>query len=209
MSKTEARLKVLEASLNQKAEALDEQIQRLASLQATVGALPADLNPADAATLADWRENQTEAVSVMEALIAPYHTALGQIREQVNGLVRQMGEFFSKSKADEVFGQLYSRVPKAKLDSLEHEPVFLDFLSRKPNRKRALYVDMMQNTSRYTPDDVLDMLGEFCLATGFDLGLKQPGAGPAQRPAMDSAPRLRSGAALPETPAPPPPVRHP
>ena len=201
MSKTEARLKILEANLNQKADSIDAQLQQLAALQATVGTLPADLDPADASTLAQWREDQPELIQVMHALIAPYHQAIGQMREQVTGLTRQLGEFLSKTKSNEVLGQLYGKVPKEKLEALQGEPKFIDWLSRKPERKRAIYLDYMVNTSRYTPDDVLDMLDEFSLATGYDLGMKTAPAKP-ERPAPPSAPRLRSGSALPEPEAP-------
>jgi len=198
MSKTEARLKLMESSLNQRIAELDEDIKRLASLHATVGPVPSDLNPADAATLANWREEQPEAIAVMEAIVAPIYTVVAQLREQTNGVVQKMGEYFAAQRMAKVNEGIYSKIPEHKIKKITESPEFIDWLSHKPASKKNLYVNILTKTSNYTPEEALEIFQEYSKDMGIDVGLN--GAAPKPRPTMDRAPALRSGGALPENP---------
>jgi len=195
MSKTEARLKLMEASVNQKMADLDEHINRLASLQATVGPMPTDLNPADAETLANWREEQPEAIAVMEAVVSPLYALFSQMREQVNGMIQKQGEDFAKQRQAQVNEGIFSKIPQAKVKEITESPEFVDWLSRKPDKKKNLYVDILTQTSKYTPEEALEVFQEYAMATGASIGQNEA----RERPKMDRAPNLRSGGALPET----------
>lgn len=200
MSKTKLDLEKTMAAVNRRFEDLDAQIQKYAALQATVGATPPDLNPADAAVLSDWRENQPEAVSVMEAIAAPLYQAISQLREQLNAVVNRQGEFFSKLKEEEVFGKIYSKIPENKVKQISESPEFIQWLSDLPPAIRRTYINILNETSAYTSEDALAIFKSFSRDTGVDVGLESGGNNQPhhQPPPMDRAPSLRSGGALPE-----------
>ena len=202
MGKAQAKLEATLAQVNKKFGDLDEQIQRLSTLQVTSGGIPTGLNPADAATVTQYREDYPEAVGVMEALTAPLYQIIGDLREQVKAVVQNQGQFFSKMKEEEVFSGIYQKIPKEKVASLTTDPVFLDWLANKPPVKGKYYVDVLNNTSRYTSEEALDVFKDFSRDTGVDLGLNGKPARAAHP--MDTAPRVRTGSALPPPPSPQP-----
>jgi len=183
------------AAVNKRISDLDEQIQKLATLQTTAGPVPDDLNPADPSVVAQYREDYPEAVGVMEALVAPVYQIIGALREQLNGVVQRQGEYFSRLKQDEVFGGIYEKIPKERVKQITESPTFLDWIGTKPPRKANLYVDVLNNTSNYTPEEALEIFKEFSLETGTDIGLN--GKPRRQSPPTDTAPRARTGSALP------------
>ena len=197
MGKAQAKLDATLAQVNKRFGDLDEQIQRLSAIQVTSGGIPSDLNPADPATVQQYREDYPEAVGVMEALTAPLYQIISDLREQVKAVVNQQGQYFSKLKEEEVFGSIYSKISKEKVAATTSDPVFLDWLASRPPMKQKLYVDVLNNTSRYTADEALDVFKEFEKDTGINLGMN--GKTPRQAPAMDTAPRVRTGSALPPT----------
>jgi hypothetical protein len=197
LGKMEARLKAENLALDQKLADIDQKLQQMAALQATVGVLPDDLDPASAEVLADWKENQTEAVQVMQAIVAPLYKMVSSLREQTQGITQRLGEYFAKTRREEVEKGIYAVVPKAKVDALMQDPTFLDWMGARPPVKRRMYVDVLQNTSNYTPEDALEILREFSRDANVDLGLNG-GTAPAAPRRMPTSPSLRSGGALPE-----------
>ena len=201
MSKTQLKLDKTVSEITKRQAELDEQLRKLTALQETSGFYPADLNPADAETVANYRQEYGEAVSVMEAIVAPVYKYLSQMREQINGVVKQQGEYFGKLKEEEVLGAVYSKIPKAKVQQISESPEFIQWLSNKPNSKRTLYVDVLNNTTKYSSEDALDIFAEYSKDTGIDLGMVGSKPKP-QPPVMDRAPVLKSGSALPPAVAP-------
>lgn len=199
MSKTQLKLEKTLNEVNKRFGDLDDQIQKLAALQNSVGHVPVDLNPADEAVVSQYREDYPEAVSVMEAIVAPVYNMLSQVKDQVNGVIQRQGEFFSRMKEDEVFGSIYSKIPKEQVQAITDSPEFISWLSDKPKSKRDLYVDVLNNTSKYAAEDALDIFQEYAKDTGADIGVN--GSRPKTKretPPMDAYPALRSGSALPE-----------
>ena len=194
MSKTQLKLDKTVAEITRRQSELDEQLRKLTALQSTTGFYPESLNPADAATVAQYREDYGEAVGVMEAIVAPVYNVLSQLREQINGVVRQQGEYFGKLKEDEVLGAVYSQIPKDRVQQISESPEFVQWLASKPNSKRTLYVDVLNNTTRYSSEDALDIFAEYAKDTGINIMGSKP---KPQAPAMDRAPVLKSGSALP------------
>ena len=191
----------LDDQVNKRFGDLDDQINKLAALQATMGSVPSDLNPADAETVSQYRRDYPEAVGVMESIVAPFCTQLSQVREQLNAVVRQQGEFFTKVKEEEVFGGVYSQIPKERVQQITDSPAFIEWLSDQSSAIRKLYVGILNETSRYSSEDALGVFKHFSKDTGTDVGLNgsHPHAHHAP-PQMDRAPALRSGSALPPVP---------
>ena len=198
MSKTQLKLDKTVSEINRRQAELDEKLQKLSALQATTGIFPTDLNPADAETVKQYREEYGEAVSVMEAIVAPAFNAIAQVREQLNGIVQQWGEQTSRQKEEAVLGAVYSKIPKERVAQITESDEFIGWLSDKPQSKRNLYVDILNNTSRYSSEEALDIFSEFSKDSGIELGLggKHHPAAKHQAP-MDKAPTLRTGNSLP------------
>jgi len=195
LSKTQLKLDKTVAEITRRQSELDEQLRKLTALQSTTGFYPENLNPADAATVAQYREEYGEAVGVMEAIVAPVYQVLSQLREQINGVVKQQGEYFGKLKEDEVLGAVYSKIPKERVQQISESNDFIAWLSSKPNSKRTLYVDVLNNTTKYSSEDALDIFAEYAKDTGTDI---MNGSKPKpQIPAMDSAPMLKKGSDFP------------
>ena len=197
-SKTETRLRKIEDGINAKLADLDSKIEQLAVLQAASGAPMPELNPADEATVTAYREEFPEAVGVMEALVAPVYTLISQLRDQVNGVGRQVGEYLSKAKQEEVFGAIYKVVPKAKVEEVVASQEFGEWLQTLPPAVRRTNIDIVTKTSSYTPEDALDVLSRFSKDTGIDIGLNGAARrNPPPPPPMDTGPDLRSGSSMP------------
>ena len=202
MSKAQAKLDETLKLVNKRFGDLDDQIRKLEVIQATVGTLPPELNPADSETVNQFRADYPTETAVFEAMVAPVYNLISQIREQVQGIVQSQGAFFSKLKEDEVFTGVYAKIPEARVKQITDSPEFIEWLSEKPPAKRNLYVSIINETSRYSAEEALDVFSEFSKDTGTDIGLNGKTHHPTPAPEMDSSPRLRSGNALPETPAP-------
>lgn len=206
MSKAQAKLDKTLNEVNRRFGDLDDQIQKLAALQTTVGSIPPDLNPADAATVAQYREDYPEAIGVMESLVAPIYNMLSQVREQINAVVKQQSEFFVRLKEEEVFGGVYSKIPKERVAQITESPEFIEWLSGQTPSVRKLYIGILNETSRYSAEEALGVFNHFSKDTGIDIGLNgsrlQPKPQRAPTPPMDSYPTLRTGSALPAAPTP-------
>jgi hypothetical protein len=204
----EAALNKLSDDITRKQSALEDQINKLAALQATSGGIyPEHLDPADAETVANFRKEYPEAVSVMEAVVAPVYDALSKLSERVNGLLQQWGEQVSKQRETEILEGVYQKIPKERVDQIVKSDDFGEWLAGKPERKRLLYIDILNNTTKggYTSADALDVFDEFSKDTGVKL-ITNGKAPRRETPPMDETPRLRTGSALP-TAAPPAPAR--
>jgi len=201
MSKAQIKLDQTLEAVNKRMVDLDDQIRKLEVIQVTAGTVPPELNPADSETVEQFRSDYPVETSVFEAMVAPVYAIIGQIREKLNAVVQQQGEYFSKVKESEVFAGVYAKIPESKVKQITDSPEFIEWLSSKPASKRNLYVNILNETSRYSPEEAIEVFSDFARDTGTDLGLNGKPHTPTP-PAMDSAPRLRSGGALPEVPAP-------
>lgn len=205
MMKTKTSLDRTKLEVESKIAEFQDLIQQAEVLKATGSAFaPPDLNPADEATIQTYREDFPEAVSVMEALVAPVYAALGQIREQTNATAQRVGEHFAKQRSEAVQAEIYKVVPAAKLEQIKSSPEFLDWITALPKKKQNyIFAAMDGPASTLDPNDVIEVLNDFSRATGTSIGLNAQAA-PApkreQRPAMDTVPNLRTGSALPDVP---------
>ena len=205
MMKTKTSLDRTKLEVESKIAEFQDLIQQAEVLKATGSAfVPPDLNPADEATIRTYREDFPEAVSVMEALVAPVYAALSQIREQTNATAQRVGEHFAKQRSEAVQAEIYKVVPAAKLEQIKASPEFLDWLTALPKKKQNyIFAAMDGPASTLDPNDVLEVLHDFSRATGTDIGINAPVAQPQKRerrPEMDTTPNLRTGSALPEVP---------
>jgi hypothetical protein len=197
LSKTQVKVNAQMAALDKRISDLDDKIQQYAVLQATAGSLPTNLNPADEETVSQYREDYPEAVGVMESIAAPLYGEISRLREQLNAVVKKQGEYFSDLRTKEVFGAIYAKIPNA--TEIAESPEFHAWLGNiRSDRKRALYADIISNTTNYTTEDALEVFEEYAQATGTNLGTPKP----VHHTEMDRSPAMRSGSALPEAPAP-------
>jgi hypothetical protein len=204
MSKAKAKLDATLESVNRRISELDEKIEQLSTLQVAAGPVPMDLDPASQEVVNQWRQDEStkEAMQVMDAMVAPLYQIVGDLREAVNGITRKQGEFFAKTKEAEVFGGIYEKIPQAQVKQITESDTFLDWLGNKPPKKSALYVDVLNHTAKYTPEEALDIFREFSLETGTDIGLAKPPKPRREPPPVDMGVSPRTGSALPEaTPA--------
>ena len=197
-------------SLDQKMAEINKKIDQLATLQVTTGGIPADLDPADEATLAQFRENDPDTVRVMEAIAAPLYSKFANLEDRLNGVITQVGTFLNETRQEKVLGEVYAKVPKDKMDQVVDSPEFISWLADVPEPLQSSYIDIFNSTAKYTSKAALRALRDFARDTGTDLGLEdQPTRRQEpsrERPQMPTSPAFRSGSALPP-PAPAKPVQ--
>jgi hypothetical protein len=198
-SRAKAEAEALIEKVEKRQRFLDEQIQKLATLQATRGSIPTDLTPASDEEVAEFRKDYEPYLRVIHAAIAPIYSLVSELRERVDTLVRINGDNLAKEREDQVFGAIYKAIPKADLEKVLSSQGFLDWHRSLPPTIRNAYKDILENTSAYTAEDAFDVLKRYSYDTGVKV-LKQSGERSTRRetPEMDSAPSLRSGGALPE-----------
>lgn len=203
-SKAQAKLDKTLMTVEQKMSDLNQKIDQLAALQVTTGGIPPDLNPADAATVAAYRENDPDAVGVMEAIAAPLYAQISSLQDRLSSVVNQVGDFLNEARQEKVLGKVYARIPKEKVDQITESPEFLTWLSETPEPLRASYIAIFNSTAKYSSDAALRALRDFGRDSGIDVGLdNKPAQAPRRpEPQMPTTPALRSGSALPP-PAPP------
>lgn len=202
-SKAQVKLDRTMMTVEQKMSDLTQKIDQLAALQASTGGIPPDLDPADAATLAAYRENDPDAVRVMEAIVAPVYAQVSSLQDRISSVVNQVGDFMNKARQEQVLGKVYARIPKEKVDQITDSPEFLQWLSETPEPLKSGYIEIFNSTAKYSSDAALRALRDFGRDSGIDLGLDNKPSAPARPgPQMPTTPALRSGSALPP-PAPP------
>jgi hypothetical protein len=204
MMKTKNSLDKTKLEVEARIAEFQDLVQQAEVLKVTGSAfVPPDLNPADEATISEYRRDFPEAVGVMEALVAPVYAALGQIREQVNATAQRLGEHFAKQRSEAVQAEIYKVIPAPRLEQIKSSPEFLDWLTNLPKKKQNyIFAAMDGPASTLDPNDVLEVLKDFSRATGQDIGINAPAPAPQRRdrPAMDTAPVTGTGSALPEAP---------
>jgi uncharacterized protein YeeX (DUF496 family) len=204
MSKTQAKLDRTLQDVNQKVQEVNRKIEQLASLQTTAVRVPEGMNPADAQMIAEFREDNELPMRVFDAMVAPLYAQQNTLTERLNAALQQVNDFISDQRNDQVLGQVYKQIPKDRVKEITDSPEFIGWLASLPRSVAGLYADILNKTSQYSPEEALKVFQDYSRDTGYDLGLKRAQApAPKPAPAMDRAPALRSGSALPE-PAPNP-----
>lgn len=204
-SKAQAKLDKTLRDVNDRLAALDQKLQEVtAAPRAKEGSfLPPDLSPADQKAIAEFREDNPEAVGYLDALVSPLYNQLSVLSDRLNAGLQQVGQFVSEQRSGQMFSEVYQQVSKAKLDAANDALVeWLATIHEGDPETARHYADVLNDgTGRYKPAAALRILKQFSNETGYDLSVNGPAPKPV--PEMDKAPALRSGSALPQ-PAPKP-----
>jgi len=199
MSKTQVKLEKTLGEVNKRFSDLEIQIQKLLALQTAVGSLPTALSPADEETVAQYRADFPEPVSVMEALVAPLHAAVVQLQNKLDTVLERE----SQKEGDKIFAEIYSKIPKSKVETVTGSDEFRDWLDTLTPATQRLYASILQDTVNYTPQDAIGIFKHYSRDTGCNLGLEDGNKASSnktpQTPRMDAAPVIKPGSPLPVT----------
>jgi hypothetical protein len=194
MSKTQARLDKTLSEVNKRFADLDQHIRKLEVLQTTVGSVPTGMQPASSELVEQYRSDFPEPVAVMEAMVAPLYNTLAKL----NGQIETLSKFYADTQEEKVFSGVYKAIPKARVEEITQSVEFSNWLADIAPAIRNLYIKIMNETSNYSAEDALNVFSHFAKDTGIDVGLgRSATVPPPVVPAMDRAPSLRSGSALP------------
>ncbi len=194
MSRTQVKLDATEKRIDEKFKSLSEMIARLTKLQGTVGQIPEDFPLASDETMATWKKDYVEALSVINTQIAPVYRLLSTLQEQVNQLVSVQTETYTKARAAETLDVVYAQIPQPLAKRIAESQEFFDWYQDQPVDMQPIIKRAIEATDTVDPKTTLKIYRDFSRDTGIQIpGLDETPAAPIARPRMDTHPSLRGG----------------
>lgn len=199
LNETEARIATMKTGLEQQFALLSEQIERLSALQVSVGDVPADLNPAADDVVARWQKDYDEALSVIDARVAPLYRIVKGLESAIQGLIKFQGQTIADARSASTMNAIYEAIPEETARRVANSQEFREwYLSQEDPEYKATIRKAVEDTSNCHPKTFLRVFQDFSRETGIDIGLKaRPAVEQRQTPPppVDTYPSLRAGGA--------------
>ena len=154
-------------ALRQVLEEANAAINRLTELRNGVELKIPDMNPAQPEEIEEFRRVYPTEYGVMESLVKPVYEMVQQIHAQLLGLVDSMADTEMRKASRTSISAVEYFVPNAKKIAMSEG--FKAWVYSLPKATQSLYIDIVNNTPKYVPGDVLMMFANFAGATEEDV----------------------------------------
>ena len=203
MSKTQVKLEATEARMHEMSSFLEsqfarmsEQIERLQALQVSVGDIPTDMSPAGDEVLAKWKNEFSEALSVIDARVAPLFRIVKGLESTLMALIESQGSAIADMRSDRNLSQIYQWMPEDRAKQIANSQEFTDWYREQDADYRTIIKKVVEQTSTVSLKAFKKVFTDFGRDTGIDLGLptSEPAARRTATEPVDTYPRARAAA---------------
>ena len=203
MSKTQTKLLAMEKRLEGMFHQIGDRIEQLQALQVSVGDVPSNLKPASEEVMAKWEDQYDEALSVIDARVAPLYRAIKGLELAFNSYVDTQKKHLAETRATEVRAAVFSILPEVTAKRVVGSQEFLAWYKQQDPAFRETIRQVVEETDSVHPDTFRKVFRDFSRDTGIDIGLDRPAPQGVQESApTDTYPSVRSAASPSRTKTP-------
>lgn len=194
LDKTMEQINSMMSDLGERQARLEESIQRLSTMRATTGEVPADLTPASDEVMDTWKNDYAEALSVIDARVAPLYASVSRFEARMSELVGMFEQARRATREQEIESEVYSKIPKATLKRVVESEVFVKWFQEQSPEYQTVIRNAVEKTTTVHPKTTLKVFRDFSSDTGIQIpGLNQPAQHQPQPESMDTTPLPRGG----------------
>lgn len=197
LDKTVKQIETMMSDLGDRQGRLEETIQRLSTMRAATGEVPADITPASDEVMEVWKQDYGEALSVIDARVAPLYAEVSKFGARIDELAGMLERIRLTSKTQEIETEVYSKIPKATLKRVVESDAFVTWFKDQSPEYQVVIRNAVEKTTTVHPKTTLKVFRDFSADTGIQIpNLSVRPTQQVDPDPMDTTPQLRGGVQL-------------